>query len=108
MYETSEDYMGQYGIVWNSCVVEVASTTCADIIEEILISVICTPICTPNVEASIKGYVCQSETKGLQNSNAVVFSDPNSAIRHHNFIPVPLYFLNPLCSLAFPLIYRVR
>jgi len=29
-----EDYMGQYGIVWNSCVVEVASTTFADIIEE--------------------------------------------------------------------------
>ena len=34
-----EDYMGQYGIVWNSSVVEVASTTCVDIIEEILISV---------------------------------------------------------------------
>jgi hypothetical protein len=29
-----EDYMGQYGIVWNRGVVEVASTTCADIIEE--------------------------------------------------------------------------
>ena len=29
-----EDYMGQYGIVWNSSVVEVASTTYADIIEE--------------------------------------------------------------------------
>ena len=29
-----EDYMGQYGIVWNSSVVEVASTTCDDIIEE--------------------------------------------------------------------------
>ena len=29
-----EDYTGQYGIVWNSGVVEVASTTCADIIEE--------------------------------------------------------------------------
>jgi len=28
--------------------VEVASTTFADIIEEILIVVICTPICTPN------------------------------------------------------------
>jgi hypothetical protein len=27
--------------------VEVGSTTYADIIEEILISVICTPICTP-------------------------------------------------------------
>jgi len=42
-----EDYMGQSGIVWNSSVVEVASTTCADIIEGILISVICTPIYTP-------------------------------------------------------------
>ena len=29
-----EDLMGQYGIVWNSSVVEVASTTFADIIEE--------------------------------------------------------------------------
>ena len=29
-----EDYMGQYGIVWNSGVVEVASTTFTDIIEE--------------------------------------------------------------------------
>ena len=36
--------MGQYGIVWKSGVVEVASTTFADIIEEILIDVICTPI----------------------------------------------------------------
>ena len=42
-----EDYMGQYGIVWNSSVVEVASTTFADIIEEILIVVICTPNYTP-------------------------------------------------------------
>ena len=30
-----EDIVGQYSIVWNSSVVEVASTTCADIIEEI-------------------------------------------------------------------------
>ena len=29
-----EDYMGRSGIVWNSSVVEVASTTFADIIEE--------------------------------------------------------------------------
>ena len=29
-----EDYMGQYGIVWNSGVVEVSSTTYVDIIEE--------------------------------------------------------------------------
>jgi hypothetical protein len=31
----------------DSVLVEVASTTCVDIIEEIQISVICTPICTP-------------------------------------------------------------
>jgi len=31
----------------DSVLVEVASTTCADIIEEVLIDVICTPICTP-------------------------------------------------------------
>ena len=29
--------------------VEVASTTCADIIEEVLIDVICTPTCTPKI-----------------------------------------------------------
>ena len=34
-----EDYMGQYGIVWNSGVVEVASTTFADIIEEYYLEV---------------------------------------------------------------------
>ena len=34
--------MGQYGIVWNSSVVEVASTTFADIIEDISNSAIFT------------------------------------------------------------------
>ena len=29
-----EDYMGQYGIFWNSSVVEVAGTTYTDIIKE--------------------------------------------------------------------------
>ena len=37
-----EDYMGQYGIVWNRGVVEVPSTTCADIIQEFPYSVIFT------------------------------------------------------------------
>ena len=32
----------QYGIVWNSSVVEVAYTTCADIVEEFIVSVIFT------------------------------------------------------------------
>ncbi len=36
-----------FGTGENSSVAEVASTTFADIIEEILIVVICTPICTP-------------------------------------------------------------
>ena len=34
-----EDYTGQYGIVWNSSVVEVASTTYTDIIEEYYLEV---------------------------------------------------------------------